>query len=32
MIIKISVVKYYLQNNVNLDDVSKIFNCPKQTL
>ncbi len=25
---KISVVKYYLKNNVSLDDISKIFNCP----
>jgi len=29
---KISAVKYYLKNNVSLDDVSKIFNYPKQTL
>ena len=29
---KISTVKYYLKNNVSLDDVSKIFNCPKQSL
>ena len=29
---KISAVKYYLKNNVSLDDVSKIFNCPKQLL
>ena len=29
---KISAVKYYLKNNVSLDDVSKIFNCPKQSL
>jgi transposase len=29
---KISAVKYYLKNNVSLDDVSKIFNCSKQSL
>ena len=29
---KISAVKYYLKNNVSLDDVSKIFNCPNQSL
>jgi len=29
---KISAVKYYLKNNISLDDVSKIFNCPKQSL
>ena len=29
---KISAVKYYLKNNVSLDNVSKIFNFPKQSL
>ena len=26
---KLSVVKYYLNNDVNLDDVCVIFDCPK---
>ena len=29
---KISAVKYYLINDVSLDDVCEIFNCPKQSL
>lgn len=29
---KISAVKYYLNNNVSLDDVCKIYDCPKQSL
>ena len=29
---KISAVKYYLNNDVNLDDVCEIFDCPKQSL
>ena len=29
---KISAVKYYLNNNVSLDDVCEIFDCPKQSL
>ena len=29
---KLSVVKYYLNNNVNLDDVCEIFDYPKQFL
>jgi transposase len=29
---KISAVKYYLNNDVSLDDVCKIFDCPKQSL
>ena len=29
---KLSAVKYYLNNNVSLDDVCEIFNCPKQSL
>jgi transposase len=29
---KISAVKYYLNNQVSLDDVCKIFDCPKQSL
>ena len=29
---KISAVKYYLNNDVSLDDVCEIFNCPKQSL
>ena len=29
---KISAVKYYLNNEVSLDDVCEIFNCPKQSL
>jgi hypothetical protein len=28
---KLSAVKYYLNNQVSLDDVCKIFDCPKQT-
>jgi transposase len=27
-----SAVKYYINNNVSLDDVCKIFTCPKQSL
>ena len=29
---KISTVKYYLNNYVSLDDICKIFDCPKQSL
>jgi transposase len=29
---KLSAVKYYLKNDVSLDDVCKIFDCPKQSL
>ena len=29
---KISAVKYYLNNDISLDDVCKIFDCPKQSL
>jgi transposase-like protein len=29
---KLSAVKYYLNNDVSLDDVCKIFDCPKQSL
>ena len=29
---KLSAVKYYLNNNVSLDDVCKIFDCHKQSL
>ena len=29
---KISAVKYYLNNDVSLDDVGVIFDCPKQSL
>jgi transposase-like protein len=29
---KLSAVKYYLNNNVSLDDVCEIFDCPKQSL
>ena len=29
---KLSAVKYYLNNDISLDDVSKIFDCPKQSL
>ena len=29
---KLSAVKYYLNNDVSLDDVSVIFDCPKQSL
>jgi transposase-like protein len=29
---KLSAVKYYLNNQVSLDDVCKIFDCPKQSL
>ena len=29
---KISAVKYYLNNDISLDDVCRIFNCPKQSL
>ena len=29
---KLSAVKYYLNNEVSLDDVCKIFDCPKQSL
>ena len=29
---KISAVKYYLNNDVSLDDVCEIFNCLKQSL
>ena len=29
---KLSAVKYYLNNDVSLDNVSKIFDCPKQSL
>lgn len=29
---KISAVKYYLNNNISLDDVCEIFDCPKQSL
>jgi len=29
---KISAVKYYLNNDVSLDDVCEIFDCPKQSL
>ena len=29
---KLSAVKYYLNNDVSLDDVCEIFNCPKQSL
>ena len=28
---KISAVKYYLNNDVSLDDVFEIFDCPKQS-
>jgi hypothetical protein len=27
---KLSAVKYYFNNKVSLDDVCKIFDCPKQ--
>jgi transposase len=29
---KLSAIKYYLNNQVSLDDVCKIFDCPKQSL
>ena len=29
---KLSAVKYYLNNEASLDDVCKIFDCPKQSL
>ena len=29
---KLSAVNYYLNNDVSLDDVCKIFDCPKQSL
>ena len=29
---KLSAVKYYLNNDISLDDVCKIFDCPKQSL
>ena len=29
---KSSAVKYYINNQVSLDDVCKIFDCPKQSL
>ena len=29
---KLSAVKYYLNNQVSLDDVCEIFDCPKQSL
>ena len=29
---KLSAVNYYLNNDVSLDDVYKIFDCPKQSL
>lgn len=29
---KLSAVKYYLDNQVSLDDVCKFFDCPKQSL
>jgi transposase-like protein len=29
---KISAVKYYLDNDISLDDVCEIFDCPKQSL
>lgn len=29
---KLSAVKYYLNNQVSLDGVCKIFDCPKQSL
>ena len=29
---KLSAVKYYLNNDVSLDDVCVIFDCPKQSL
>ena len=29
---KLSAVKYYLNNDVSLNDVCEIFNCPKQFL
>ena len=29
---KLSAVKYYLNNQVSLDDVCDIFDCPKQSL
>ena len=29
---KLSAVKYYLNNEVSLDDVCKIFDCTKQSL
>ena len=29
---KISAVKYYLNNDVSLDDVCEFFDCPKQSL
>ncbi len=29
---KISAVKYYLNNDVSLDDVCEIFDCSKQSL
>ena len=29
---KISAVKYYLNNDISLDDVCRIFDCPKQSL
>ena len=29
---KLSAVKYYLNNDVSLDDVCEIFDCPKQSL
>ena len=29
---KLSAVKYYLKNNVSLDDVCSVFGCPRQSL
>lgn len=29
---KLSAVKYYLDNNVSLDDICEIFDCLKQSL
>ena len=29
---KLSAVKYYLNNNVSLNNVREIFDCPKQSL
>lgn len=30
--LKLSAVKYYLENNVSMDEVAHIFGCPKQSL
>jgi transposase-like protein len=29
---KLSAVKYYLNNDISLDNVCEIFNCPRQSL